>query len=363
MKNIIWLITLLLFTNPSLSTAKSVNDKTENNKEGVDYRILFVGNSLTYTNNLPALVKNKASAEGITIETKMLAKPNYAIVDHWADGNVQNLIKSKQYDYVIIQQGPSSQANGYHMLVNGGQQYKELCEAYGAELVYFMVWPAKRHYFTFDGVIANYTAAAEANHALLAPVGKVWKAHFDTTHDYSYYGPDQFHPSLKGSQVAADVITETLFNTGPEVTSDIQQAWLVGIGNILENSIDVPEVYLTRGGVFGENFDPENINNIPWGNLKIEFTSCHQADMNYESSLSIDAFEFGSGGYPIQRLAMNRAARDCDDNNFNNIEDKSFFSGTFYGGDSRDGEGFNIDLLDDQKAIVTWFTYLPTPNR
>ena len=85
------------------------------------YNLLFVGNSLTYTNNLPSLVKQKAAEKGIRVTTKTLANPNYAIVDHWADGDVQNLIKSQLYDFVIIQQGPSSQQDGYNMLINGGR--------------------------------------------------------------------------------------------------------------------------------------------------------------------------------------------------------------------------------------------------
>ena len=73
-----------------------------------------------------------------------------------------------------------------------------------------MVWPSKRYYHTYDGVIKNYTNAANHVSALLCPVGKVWKAHFDKTKDYSYYGVDGFHPSLKGSKIAAEVIVKSI---------------------------------------------------------------------------------------------------------------------------------------------------------
>lgn len=183
----------------------------EENNPNADYNLLFVGNSLTYYNDLPNLVKEIAATRDILINTEMLAKGNYAIVDHWADGQVQTLIRSKKYDYVIIQQGPSSQADGYDMLVNGGKQYADLCKANEVKLAYYMVWPSRRYYHTFNGVINNYTAAAEANDAILCPVGKVWKEHFDKTDDFSYYGPDQFHPSIQGSKVAARVIVSSLF--------------------------------------------------------------------------------------------------------------------------------------------------------
>lgn len=176
------------------------------------YSLLFVGNSLTYSNNLPKLVAEEAKNKEIIITTTMLAKPNYAIVDHWADREVQRLIKTKKYDFVIIQQGPSSQADGREMLLKGGKKYNDLCNANGAKLAYFMVWPSRVYYHTFDGVIKNYTDAAIKNKAILCPVGKIWKQYFDKTNDFSYYSPDQFHPSLSGSQVAAKVIVASLFS-------------------------------------------------------------------------------------------------------------------------------------------------------
>lgn len=178
--------------------------------QGSDYNLLFIGNSLTYTNNLSELVKQKALEQGTTIGIKMIAKPNYAIVDHWAEGDVQQLIKSKKFDFVIIQQGPSSQQEGRDMLIEGGKMYAELCNSNNTKLCYFMVWPSLTYYHTFDGVIKNHEDAATINNAILCPVGEAWKTHFDTTNNFDYYGPDGFHPSLTGSQVAANVILETL---------------------------------------------------------------------------------------------------------------------------------------------------------
>lgn len=197
----------------SCSTSEIMDDPDDGiNIEPVeaDYSLLFVGNSLTYTNNLPLLVKRLAADRGINLETRSLAYPNYAIVDHWADGQVQTLIKSKKYDFVIIQQGPSSQQEGHRMLVNNGADYAALCKENGAELAYFMVWTPLSVYHRFNRVIENYTDAARKNNAILCPVGKVWKDYIDQTNDYSYYGFDDFHPSLKGSQVAAEVIISSL---------------------------------------------------------------------------------------------------------------------------------------------------------
>ena len=173
--------------------------------------ILFVGNSLTYTNDLPKLVVAFGKENGVEINTTILAYPNYALEDHWNDGQVQKLIAKYKYDFVVIQQGPSSQIDGRRMLFDFGVKIKTLCDNTNTQLAFFMVWPAFSNIQTFDGVIQNYTDAALATNSLLCPVGELWKKHFQDTGDYSFYGPDMFHPSTIGSKNAAKIIFETLF--------------------------------------------------------------------------------------------------------------------------------------------------------
>ncbi len=180
-------------------------------------KILFVGNSLTYTNQLPVLVEKEAKKYNLIVKTTLIAYPNYAIEDHWNDGKVHQLLEKEQYHFLILQQGPSSLAEGKRMLLDYGAKFKALCEAEQTQLAFYMVWPSLGYYSSFDKVIEHYTLAAQSNNALLCPVGSVWKAYIGKTKDTSYYGPDGFHPSKKGSAVAAEVILKTLF---PEITVD-----------------------------------------------------------------------------------------------------------------------------------------------
>ncbi|MEO0573502.1 MAG: SGNH/GDSL hydrolase family protein [Bacteroidota bacterium] len=198
------------------STEQNNEEEGETSFPNGDSAILFVGNSLTYFNDLPKLVENEAVKKGYKVNTDMLAKPNYAILDHWAEGQVQELIINGTYDYLIIQQGPSSQPWGRQVLLEYGEKFSELCSSNGTELVYFMVWPSLSYYHTFPGVIDNYREASLNTNSILCPVGEVWKNHFDKSGDFSYYGTDGFHPSLKGSQVAAGVIASKLYNKKPK---------------------------------------------------------------------------------------------------------------------------------------------------
>lgn len=191
-------------------TIVSVVCKPKSSLSEDNTNLLFIGNSLTYTNELPSIVERLAKERNLKVGTQMVAYPNYALEDHWSDGCIQDLINSKKFDFVIVQQGPSSQEEGRVMLLEYGEKLKDLCNKNDAKLAFFMVWPAKANYHMFDGVILNYTNAALKSDALLCPVGTYWKTQCDKG-DFSYYGPDNFHPSAKGSEMAAQTILRTLF--------------------------------------------------------------------------------------------------------------------------------------------------------
>lgn len=180
------------------------------NDAPADYHLLFIGNSLTYSNNLPQTITDLGLGNDVTIAATVVARGNYALIDHWNDGVIQPFIETGLFDYVIVQQGPSSQPEGRQLLLDYGQLISDLCTANNSQLAYYMVWPALENYNTFDGVIESYTLAAEMNNDLLCPVGAAWKSYITQTNDFSYYGPDGFHPSVAGSQVAAEIIYNNL---------------------------------------------------------------------------------------------------------------------------------------------------------
>lgn len=146
-------------------------------------------------------------------------------------------------------------------------------------------------------------------------------------------------------------------STTVDVTG-MQQAFLTGLGTISGNQLLV-DTFTTTGGNFGDNFNPDDIRNVYWGELLFEFSGCHSAIMSYQSNLSAGLVPFGSGSYQTNRLVMNASGRVCDEIGYTQMEEASYMNGTFYGGPTREGEGFTIDYLNENQAIVTWFTYLP----
>ena len=174
-------------------------------------KILFVGNSLTYSNNLPQILEIISTNFDESVKTTVLCFANYGLIDHWNEGKFQKMMSQEIFDYVIVQQGPSSQPPGKKMLVDYGKKKKSACKENGTRLAYFMVWPSKQYYFTFDGVIKNYKYAAKSNEAELFPVGIIWKKYVKIKNKVSLYDYDDFHPSTAGSFLAALTIFHGLF--------------------------------------------------------------------------------------------------------------------------------------------------------
>ncbi len=162
---------------------------------------------------MPEILEYIGKQNGITIKTKNLCFPNYAIIDHINNGKLQKILEKKPFDYLIIQQGPSSQTEGKGMLIEDGAKMKVLCDKYKIKLGYYMVWPSVRYYHTFDKVIENHTLAAKQNNALLFSVGSVWKDYNTYKNKETLYNFDNFHPSKVGSFLAALTIFHQLHPT------------------------------------------------------------------------------------------------------------------------------------------------------
>lgn len=177
-------------------------------------KILFVGNSLTYTNNMPSILENIGKSNGFDITTQCICKPNYGLEDHINEGLVAPELRKTQYDFVIFQQGPSSQAYGRKSLLEYGKQLSMMALASHATPAYLMVWPSTTYYQTFDGVIKNHTDAARSNGSMLIPLGIVWQKFNKEHKEYELYGPDGFHPSRLGSLLEAMVILKSI---APEI--------------------------------------------------------------------------------------------------------------------------------------------------
>lgn len=76
-------------------------------------QVLFVGNSLTYVGNLPAVMESLATANGKALRADMLMRGG-ATLTQWLDsGAVQRALQARHYDYVVLQERGNDFACGF----------------------------------------------------------------------------------------------------------------------------------------------------------------------------------------------------------------------------------------------------------
>ena len=176
---------------------------------GGDVTILFVGNSLTYTNDLPGMVEAVAGAAGLDVGTTSVAEPNYALEDHWRMG-IGRVIARLQPDWVVMQQGPSSLPENQDHLAQWADSLAAAARAAGAAPALLMVWPSRDRWFALDAVRDGYRAAARRVDGPFIPAGELFRVLEADHPQIPALGPDDFHPGPFGTLAAALAVVGTL---------------------------------------------------------------------------------------------------------------------------------------------------------
>jgi len=180
-------------------------------------RVLFIGNSLTYTNNLPSIIEAMAEATNQKrFVYKAVAFPNYSLEDHWNQGDARKALADNKWDVVVMQQGPSASMEGRRLLIEYSRRFAELIRRAGARPALYMVWPATSRSGDFDDVSYTYRRAAQEVKGMIFPAGEAWRAAWRRDKKLALYSPDGLHPTVAGSYLAALVIYEQLYGQLPD---------------------------------------------------------------------------------------------------------------------------------------------------
>lgn len=179
--------------------------------EGPGIHILYVGNSLTYVNDLPGTIAALAALDGKEISYESIANPDFALVDHLDGGsNAVSEIQRGGWNFVVMQQGPSSLPDSRALLIEGTQRFDKYVRAAGARSALYMVWPSKDRFAFFEDVRLSYKLAADTVKGLFLPAGEAWTTAWQENPGLSLYASDNVHPSPLGTFLAALVIYERI---------------------------------------------------------------------------------------------------------------------------------------------------------
>lgn len=178
-------------------------------------RVLFIGNSLTEGNNLPAMVQALAHASGRPLVVEAVTRGGFSLEDHWNQGDARRTIARGGWRYVVLQQGPSSLPASRTNLVEWTRRFGDEIRRVGARTALYAVWPESARASVFDDVTRSYSEAAASVEGLLLPAGEAWRAAWRRSPALELYGPDGFHPTPRGTYLAALVIAAQVLERPP----------------------------------------------------------------------------------------------------------------------------------------------------
>ncbi len=178
-------------------------------------RVLFVGSSLTYANDMPLIVQAFARSVGETLDVATVASGGASLEDHWKHGGALSKIREGGWDVVVLQQGPSSLSESRENLREYTRCFAGPIRKAGARPALYMVWPGRDRLSWFDEVRVSYTLAAEDVGGLLIPAGEAWRAVWRRVPDVPLFRRDGAHPSPAGSFTVALSVFGMLYGRSP----------------------------------------------------------------------------------------------------------------------------------------------------
>lgn len=199
---------------------------SSSNQSG-ELKILFIGNSYTYYNSMPEVLKGLISERSpdMQVEATLISGGGMTLANHWEQKRALEAIQSQDWDYVVLQ---DQSKLGMGIIIDDkdyfGQtdlffEYSRKFDAEikkaGAQTVFMMTWSRKAE--PQNQAILNYAYSTIAKElgAMLAPVGLVW----DELREESaldLYVNDGSHPSAMGSYLAASTLFATLLEDNPQ---------------------------------------------------------------------------------------------------------------------------------------------------
>ncbi|WP_077609278.1 SGNH/GDSL hydrolase family protein [Clostridium sp. Marseille-P2415] len=201
-----------------------------------DPAILFLGNSMTYVNDLPTVFMYLSQSGGFVPDVYELTEGSYRL-EYFADetdemgAQVYDALKNYNWDYVILQEQSGIAAMGAEeSMYPAARTLDSMIRNAKGESVFLMTWAYKEGYsFNLLGLelkntreemqtqmAQNYMSIANELDAMLAPAGIAFMRCTDSYPEIELWDEDMNHPSPAGTYLTACVLYKVLYDQSPE---------------------------------------------------------------------------------------------------------------------------------------------------
>ncbi len=197
-------------------------------------RVLFLGNSYTFFNDVPTMLAEMAASLGHVIEIGQNTPGSFSLQGHTNDNTSQELIQQGDWDFVVMQEQSQKASLPYEnvqadffpsvqTLVDEIRTHNDCA----VPLLYMTWgrengdsqncgwWPPVCTYAGMQELLTErYLEAADMTDSWCAPIGMIWEDVLATT-NINLYNPDGSHPSAAGSYLATSAFFVSIFGENP----------------------------------------------------------------------------------------------------------------------------------------------------
>jgi len=179
-------------------------------------RILFIGNSYTYVNDLPRMLQSMASATATShaIEFGTVVEGGATLRSHW-NGRTIDLVRSGDWDFVVLQEQSLTPIEATRHFMSYGERFGKEIRAANAQPALFLTWSRRDRPSAQDSLNRAYRQLGDIISGTVVPVGPAWQELQRLDPTAKLYADDGSHPSPLGSFVAATAFYRTLFGELP----------------------------------------------------------------------------------------------------------------------------------------------------
>lgn len=180
-------------------------------------RALFVGNSYTTRNDLPALITTLAAAAPAPrhVETGIVSAGGASLRRHWNAGTALAAIRDEPWNYVVLQEQSTLPLKNAARFRDNVRLLAHAVREHGATTVLYLTWARRDAPQTQAAVTAVTVAVATDVDAQVVPVGPAWQLARSQHPDIELYLRDGSHPTAAGSYLTACVFVSALLGVAP----------------------------------------------------------------------------------------------------------------------------------------------------
>ncbi len=202
--------------------------------------VLFIGNSLTFVHDIPYLTRRLAHDQGVELFVDAATYPAFELSQHLEHGPTMDKLKSRRWDYVVIQEGSRPVAYFQEESREAMQRFVPLLRQHSQRVILYSILSGTWSKDLRENAAQFHACAAEELGWELAPVSAVWNKVQMRWPQFPIFDPDNHHPGPGGALLAAAIFDQIISaRPGLRIDSRLESPQLKIIDLLFPQSIEI----------------------------------------------------------------------------------------------------------------------------